>query len=89
MGSLVKVNNVHGVPKISLGGDSANVVQLRNQRVGATPANASGLQVGEARVYSFGLADASYSGATTPWDLHLYDVQTFTILKCSPFTSST
>ena len=44
---------------------------------------AQGQQVGEARVYSFGLSDASYSGATTPWDLHLYDIQTFTILKCS------
>jgi len=88
MGSLVKVNNVHGVPKISLGGDSANVVQLRNQRVGATPANAQGLQVGEARVYSFGLSDASYVGATTPWDLHLYDIQTYTILKVTSFTGS-
>ena len=88
MGSLIKVNNVHGVPKISLGGDDTNVVQLRNQRVGSNKTLAEGIQVGEARVYSFGLADASYSGATTPWDLHLYDVQTFTILKCSPFTSS-
>ena len=83
MGSLVKLNNVHGVPKISLGGDDTNVVQLRNQRVGATPANASGLQVGEARVYSFALSDASYSGATTPWDLNLYDIQTYTILTVS------
>ena len=49
---------------------------------------AQGLQVGEARVYSFGLSDASYSGATTPWDLHLYDIQTFTILKCSLFVLS-
>ena len=88
MGSLIKVNNVNGVPKISLGGDDTNVVQLRNQRVGNNPANASGLQVGEARVYSFALSDASYSGATTPWDLHLYDIQTFTILQCSSFTGS-
>ena len=88
MGSLIKLNNVHGVPKISLGGDDTNVVQLRNQRVGQIPANASGLQCGEARVYSFGLADASYSGATTPWDLHLYDIQTYTILKVSSFAGS-
>ena len=88
MGSLIKVNNGHGVPKICLGGDSTNVVQLRNQRVGQIPANASGLQCGEARVYSFGLADASYSGATTPWDLHLYDIQTYTILKVSSFAGS-
>ena len=88
MGSLINVNNVHGAPKISLGGNDTNVVQLRNQRVGATKTDAAGLQVGEARVYSFGLADASYTGATTPWDLHLYDIQTFTILQCSAFTDS-
>ena len=83
MGSLIKLNNVHGVPKISLGGNDTNVVQLRSQRIGSTKTAAAGLQCGEARVYSFGLADASYSGATTPWDLHLYDIQTYTILKVS------
>ena len=88
MGSLIKVNNVTGAPKISLGGDETNVVQLRNQRVGTNKSSAQGLQVGEARVYSFGLADASYSGATTPWDLHLYDIQTFTILKCTDINIS-
>ena len=88
MGSLIKVNNVNGAPTISLGGNNTNVVQLRSQRVGSNKTSAEGIQCGEARVYSFGLSDASYSGATTPWDLHLYDVQTFTILKCSPFTTS-
>tara|TARA_S200000501_G_scaffold162942_1_gene153572 strand:+ start:11223 stop:18668 length:7446 start_codon:yes stop_codon:yes gene_type:complete len=88
MGSLVKVNNVNGAPTISLGGNNTNVVQLRNQRVGTNKTLAQGLQVGEARVYSFGLSDASYAGATTPWDLNLYDVQTFTILKCSAFVDS-
>ena len=88
MGSLIKVNNVHGAPKISLGGDDTNVVQLRNKRVGSNKTDAAGLQVGEARVYSFALSDASYSGATTPWDLNLYDIQTYTILKCTPIPSS-
>ena len=55
MGSLIKVNNVIGAPKISLGGNNTNVVQLRNQRVGTNKTLAQGLQVGEARVYSFGL----------------------------------
>ena len=88
MGSLVKVNNVNGAPTISLGGNNTNVVQLRNQRVGTNKALAQGLQVGEARVYSFGLSDASYVGATTPWDLNLYDVQTYTILKVTAFSGS-
>ena len=88
MGSLIKVNNVIGAPKISLGGNNTNVVQLRNQRVGTNKTLAQGLQVGEARVYSFGLSDASYAGAITPWDLHLYDVQTYTILKVTSFSGS-
>ena len=88
MGSLVKVNNVNGAPTISLGGNNTNVVQLRNQRVGTNKTLAQGLQVGEARVYSFGLSDASYSGATTPWDLNLYDVQTYTILRVTAFSGS-
>jgi len=88
MGSLIKVNNVLGAPTISLGGNNTNVVQLRNQRVGTNKTLAEGIQIGEARVYSFGLSDASYVGASTPWDLHLYDIQTFTILKCSAFIES-
>ena len=81
MGSMIKVNNVVGAPFINIGGNETNIVELRNERVGAASTIAAGLQVGEARVYSFGLSDSSYSGATTNWDLHLYDVQTFTILK--------
>ena len=38
--------------------------------------------------YSYAVTDASYSGATTPWDLYLYDVQTFTILKTTSYTGN-
>ena len=88
MGSVIKVNNVSGSPFINIGGDVSNVVELRNARKGTTAHVGAGLTVGEARVYSFG-ADASYSGATTDWDLHLYDIQTFTTLKVSSLTNST
>ena len=83
MGSVIQVNNVTGTPFINIGGTGANVVELRSQRKGSTAHTAAGSQIGEARVYSFGVTDASYSGATTPFDLHLYDIQTFTILKCT------
>ena len=88
MGSVVKVNNVSGSPTVSLGGGSSNVVELRSGRVGTQGHISSGLQVGEARVYSFAVSDASYTGDVTPWDLHLYDIQTFTVLKCNTFTAS-
>ena len=83
MGSVIKVNNVSGTPFINIGGSNTNTVDLRNGRKGSTAHNPAGNLVGEARVYSFNVTDASYSGASTPWDLHLYDVQTFTIIKLS------
>ncbi len=88
MGSVIKVNNVTGTPFINIGGNTTNVVELRNGRCSTTNHLAAGLQVGEARVYSFNASDAPYSGAATSFDLSLYDIQTFTILKCSSFASS-
>ena len=49
---------------------------------------ASGFHIGQARVYSFNASDAPYSGASTSFDLSLYDIQTFTILKCSFISDS-
>ena len=40
-----------------------------------------GIKIGKARVYSYGASDAPYTGGSTEFDLHLYDIQTFTILK--------
>ena len=90
MGSLIKVNNVSGAPQISIGGANTNVVKLYNQRRASTSNTAiQGQEIGEARVYSWGVSDAPYTGATTDWDLHLYDIQTYTILKCTGFTNAT
>ena len=88
MGSVIKVNNASGSPFINIGGDVSNIVELRNERKGPSPQVGAGLTIGEARVYSFG-AESSYSGATTDWNLHLYDIQTFTTLKVSPLTNFT
>ena len=62
MGSVIKVNNVSGTPFINIGGNTTNVVELRNGRKTSTEHNAAGLQVGEARVYSFNASDAPYTG---------------------------
>ena len=83
MGSMIKVNNVTGSPLISVGGNNTNVVKLYNQRRQGSGTGVSGLEIGEARVYSFNVTDASYTNDTTEFDLHLYDIQTYTILKCS------
>ena len=85
MGSTVKVNNVYGTPYIAVGDNTAtNIVYFYNRRRG-TATNATfpnlGIKVGQARVYSYGVADAPYEGAKTQWELSLWDVQTFTTLK--------
>ena len=85
MGSMLKVDNVEGTPWINVGGSTANVISLHSQRktASANPTSGSGTKVGEARVYSFAVAGAEYSGDSTEWDLHLYDIQTFTVLQIS------
>jgi len=84
MGSLLKVNNVYGVPYLNIGapvGSGSNVIELYNRRRNTATTNAgTGLKIGEARVYWYGVSDAPYTGATTEWDLYLYDIQTYTTL---------
>ena len=87
MGSLIRVNNAQGTPVVSIGGTTGNIIQLHGERKGSSNA-ANGLQVGEARVYFYSLTDDTYKDATSSFDLYLYDIQTFTVLKCSAFTSS-
>ena len=87
MGSLIRVNNAQGVPVVSIGGTAGNIIQLHGDRKGNSNAF-SGVQVGEARVYYYSLTDDTYKDATSSFDLYLYDIQTFTILKCSPFLAA-
>jgi len=87
MGSLIRVNNAQGAPVVSIGGTSGNTIQLQGDRKGGSNA-ANGPQVGEARVYYYSLTDDTYKDAASNFDLYLYDIQTFTILKCSGFSDS-
>jgi len=87
MGSLLKVNNVYGVPYINIGdpiSGGTNVVDLYNRRRNTSTTNAgTGTKIGEARIYWYGVSDAPYTGASTEWDLYLFDVQTYTNLYLS------
>ena len=76
MGSKYIVNNVIGSPLVGLDYDD-NFVNLFSNRKGV----ADGEQIGVARVYSFGLEDAAYTGASTSWELYLFDVQLFTKIR--------
>ena len=89
MGSLLKVNNVFGSPLISLGGTNNNTIDLYNQKGNQGGVEVHrGIKIGKARVYSYSPSDAPYTGDSTQFDLHLYDIQTFTILKISNNSSS-
>ena len=46
-------------------------------------------QIGNAKVYNFGLKDTKYEDASTEFDLYLYDIQTYTDLKLNDNVSST
>ena len=84
LGSNLKINNAFGTPYVSLGGTNNNIIELYNQR-GTDPnlSTGRGIKIGLARVYSYGLSDAPYSAGLSEFDLHLYDIQTFTTLKVS------
>ena len=91
MGSLLKVNNVHGTPFINIGGDANNVVGLFKYRkeTNTVPGaaidrwNSPRNEIGQARIYAFNTSDAPYTGASTEWDLYLWDIQTYTALTIS------
>ena len=95
MGSLLKVNNVHGTPFINIGGNANNVIGLYSRRkddnavpAAATDWNGDHNQVGQARIYAFNVSDAPYTGHSTEWDLYLWDIQTYTILQISNLDTS-
>ena len=69
LGNLLRVNNVQGTPQ------ERTIISLHSQH------NSEGVGVGSARLYTFNITDASYTGNSTNWDLYLYDIQTYTILE--------
>ena len=87
MGTILRVNHTFGVPAPNINDDS-KFVELYNQRTGSDTSG-TGELVGQARCYSFAVSDASYTGDTTEWDLHLFDIQTFTRLVLNQSVSNT
>ena len=86
MGTILRVNNVFGAPVPNINYDT-KVVELYNQRTNSNSAG-TGELVGQARVYSFAVSNASYENDTTEWDLHLFDMQTFTRLELNMSVSN-
>jgi hypothetical protein len=82
MGNMIRINNVSGSPL------QKGIIDLQSERKNSTETSA-GITVGNARVYSFNVTDASYSDSSTNWDLYLYDIQTYTELTLNQSVSST
>ena len=85
-GTLMRVNNVSGTPLIGVN-NNTNTVELYSQRKTSLSAG-TGVKIGEARVYSFSVTDASYTNPSTEWDLYLFDVQTYTMLTLNESLNS-
>ena len=82
MGTLIRVNNVSGTPVIGTN-IATNTVSLYSRRKTSAVASApptGGYEIGKARVYSFGLRNTPYVDNASQWNLHLFDVQTYTYL---------
>ena len=79
LGNTLRVNNVFGTPAIGLNRDSTYTVKL-SDRLKTSNTAITGTEIGEARVYSFGLSDAPYEDQSSLWDLRLFDIQVYTKL---------
>jgi len=86
MGTILRVNNVFGAPVPNINYDTY-CVELYNQRTSSNT-QGTGELIGKARVYSFAVSNASYVGDTSEWDLHLFDMQTFTRLELNQAVSN-
>jgi len=87
MGTILRVNNVFGVPAPNIK-DDTKFVELYNQRTGSNTAG-TGELVGQARCYSFNVRNAAYADDSSEWELHLFDIQTFTRLVLNSAVSNT
>ena len=77
MGSLLVCNNLKGQPQYR------KVIDLYDQL------NSTGTVIGKARVYSVTPKDNTYSGASSNWNVRLYDIQTYTKLTLNLDVSNT
>ena len=75
MGRRFVVNNVYGQPEYR---KTINLYNVFNGNGNSDPGD--GNKIGCARIYSFNSKNATYTGASSKWDLYLWDVQIFTHL---------
>ena len=76
-GPSLYLNRVYGVPEVGFG--NTYIVSLMDQRIGESDSDASGREIGYARVYDFKLESGSYdanNANVNEWGISLFDIQT-------------
>ncbi len=89
-GRQLRVNGAYGVAEIGIG--NTYILSLRNHRIDSTRKDATGTEIGVARVYDTSLDFGSYNRLDllkNTWDLSLYDVQTFSHVTLNQATTLT
>lgn len=81
MGNILRINNISGVPKVK---QSLSLYDGRKNS-NSTP---NGTKIGDARVYTFNVSDSAYTNDASDWNLYLYDIQTYTILRLNKSVTS-
>ena len=75
LGNQIRVNNVYGTLPIGYG----TTVKLFSNRT-VTPGISSGFELGVAQAYDLKLENSAYTGASTDFELTLFDIQTYDYL---------
>ena len=82
LGNRIVINNVYGSLPIGYG----TTVKLYNSRT-VTSGSSSGLEIGVARAYDLKLRSSEYTNSSTPFDICLFDIQTYTFLTLNSTTT--
>ena len=91
MGTLIRVNNVSGTPVLgtSVSENTVSLLSRRKDSDVATGIPSGAYEIGKARVYSFGLRNTPYADNASQWNLHLFDVQTYTFITLNTSLTAT
>ena len=91
MGTLIRVNNVSGTPVLgtSIEQNTVSLYSRRKSISNPTGAPTGAYEIGKARVYSFGLRNTPYEDNSSQWNLHLFDIQTYTFITLNTSLTAT
>ena len=79
-GNKIRINNVLSAAQIKLNAATSDYIDLRSARLGTTKSSAAGSSIGRARVYDYKLQNSGYTGASSVYEIYLFDIQTDTEL---------